>query len=116
MKYLNLLLLVLLFTSCYQPPKIDGFDTDQWSAALTECTDYRIVTIEHLVKEQEEKILSLNQNEVSNLFGNPSQHQLYNRNQKFFYYQLDCENTKRLALRFDALGRVKEIQVEKVNK
>ncbi|MFT6135241.1 MAG: hypothetical protein ACJAZM_001735 [Cyclobacteriaceae bacterium] len=96
------------------PPNIEGFDSDEWEQSLSSCDSYRMEQAENLIK-QKEALLTSNQNEITALLGNPSLHKLFNRNQKFFFYQLDCENTRRLAIRFDALGRVKEVQIEIVS-
>ncbi len=106
-------LILLTFFSCYQAPVINDFDPTQWKSSLVNCNDYRINASEEII-EQKEKLLSKNQNEIVALLGNPEKHELFDRNQKFFFYQLDCEKTKELSLRFDALGRVREVQVIKL--
>lgn len=115
MKKLVLVISTTILIGCYQAPNLKDFDQEKWEKAITECTNYRLVAAKDLIDLQRQMILGLNQNEITKLFGNPTQHLLHSRNQKFFFYQLDCDNTKRLSLRFDALGRVKEIQIEKVS-
>ncbi|MDH5608302.1 MAG: hypothetical protein OEY56_02380 [Cyclobacteriaceae bacterium] len=114
---MRLIRLLFLFTlsGCYQAPLIENFDAVKWQIALTDCTDYRRIEAAPLLVAQKEAILSATQNQVTELLGAPDRHQLYDRNQKFFYYTLDCDGTKELSLRFDALGRVKEIQVVRAN-
>ena len=113
MKSLPQLLLLLLFAGCYFAPDIPGFDQKAWELSLEECSDYRTIKSKELLIGNESYLLTLNQNELKELLGLPDQHQLFNRNQKFFYYQLDCDATHQLAVRFDALGRVKEVTIEK---
>jgi hypothetical protein len=108
--------LTVLVVSCYSPPTIRGFDPSLWEMALEECNDYRMEASRQYFTGSQSSILTLNQNELQELLGNAKHHELFSRNQKFFYYQLDCDNTQRLSVRFDALGRVKEVNIEKVSK
>jgi hypothetical protein len=117
MKHIFLLIFcTVLVTSCYRAPEIVDFNKDDWEMALDNCNSYRIESTEKQLLLQEENILGASQNEIKALLGNPTRHQLFNRNQKFFYYQLNCEKDLELSIRFDALGRVKEIQMIKVQK
>ena len=104
------LLLLIGLLGCYQTPKIEGFDSEKWMRSLDVCDDYRSESTKLLIKMKSE-LLSKNQNEIRAFLGNASRHQLFDRNQKFFFYQLDCKNNKELSVRFDALGRVKEMQI-----
>ena len=106
-------LTLLFLIGCYSAPKIDGFDQQQWFNSLTECNDYRMLISDSIFKGSQSPLLTLSQNELQELLGKPDQHQLFNRNQKFFYYSLNCDKTYQLAVRFDALGRVKEVNIEK---
>ncbi len=94
-------------------PEIEGFDSDSWEKSLEECDNYRKENAFRLTSQNGDPLLTKNQNEIKSLLGNPSRHRLFNRNQKFFYYNLDCNNDQVLSIRFDALGRVKEVMVEK---
>ncbi len=110
--------IICLFSliSCYQTLTIDGFNQDNWSKQLT-CAQNRLSEAKVLI-DNEELLLASNQNEIQHLLGNPDEHELYSRNQKFFYYNLsakcDGQAQKRLALRFDALGRVSEVNIIQV--
>ncbi|CAM9992082.1 unnamed protein product [Chrysoparadoxa australica] len=108
-----ILLFPFLFISCYQSLKIDGFDQSVWERPIT-CEEDRIDEAKILMKS-EKTLLESNQNEIQKLLGHPDEHELYSRNQKFFYYDLSlkCDTLpkKRLALRFDALGRVNEVNI-----
>ncbi len=105
---LQILLLIILF-SCYPKVRLDGFDKEAWAVSLTECTGYRE---EHLniLLQQKEILLEKNQNQIQELLGTPTRHELFSRNQKFFFYQLECDSKAELRLRFDALGRLKELR------
>jgi hypothetical protein len=108
-----LLALPLLFFSCYQAPKIEGFSKESWQQAM-DCEHSRLEEARTLL-DHESYLLSANQNEIKALLGDPDEHELYGRNQKFFYYDLvsNCDSlpAQRLSLRFDALGRLKELNV-----
>ncbi len=111
MKNLILLLFVSsLFWGCYKTPEIEGFKTSGWKESLNNCDGYRMQSV-NLIKGSEGDLVGKNQNEIKKLLGGPSKHELYDRNQKFFNYYLDCDKTKELVIRFNALGRVQEIQV-----
>lgn len=109
-------ILLVSISSCYQAPVIEDFDKDAWIAEPENCSGYRLAVAEEIMvsKDKQNKLLTRNQNEIKNLFGEPDKHQLFNRNQKFFFYKLDCEQRKELSIRFDALGRVKELQIIEV--
>lgn len=71
--------------------------------------------------ENKSELLGNGQTQIKEWLGNPDQHQLYKRNQKFFIYYLEpgpsCKNNdpknqyNRLEIRFNALGKVNEITV-----
>lgn len=106
--------IIVFLSGCYSIPNIDGFDRAAWNA--NDCQNPRI-NQQSVIMEQQEKLLAEGQAEIKTLFGQPDEHELYNRNQKFFYYDLapdSCESLyqmKRLSIRFDALDRVKEVLV-----
>jgi outer membrane protein assembly factor BamE (lipoprotein component of BamABCDE complex) len=72
------------------------------------------------IQNQKEKLLALKESQIIELLGRPDRNELYKRNQKFFYYYLmpspDCPNasteSKRLVIRFNAMGLAKEVAVE----
>ncbi|MFT6881909.1 MAG: hypothetical protein ACI83W_001136 [Marinoscillum sp.] len=111
---LVLICIIFVLSGCYSIPNIEGFDQAAWDA--NDCQNPRI-NQQSLIMEQQEKLLAEGQAEIKTLFGQPDEHELYNRNQKFFYYNLSpdsCESLyqmKRLSIRFDALDRVKEVLV-----
>lgn len=105
--------LPLLLFSCYQAPKIEGFKKESWEKPIS-CEQNRMEAAKVLL-QNEQILLSANQNEISELLGDPDEHELYGRNQKFFYYNLmlfcDSLPAQRLSIRFDALGRLKEMNI-----
>lgn len=119
MKYhiITSLLLLLVSTSCYKTVSIKGFDKDEWTAAEKNCNSYRLEKAALLIAN-EKTILGSSQNEIESLLGKAMEHELYNRNQKFFHYRLtppdSCKqvaNLSFLSIRFNALGNASEVQV-----
>jgi len=114
MRINTIYLLLLLLTSCYSPPQIDGFDQTKWKNSEP-CSAYRIETADFL-EVHESELQGFIQKEIDDFLGNNRKHQLDKRNGQFFLYPItvDCgdsiPNTS-LSLMFDALGRVKEVQV-----
>ncbi|MEQ8337198.1 MAG: hypothetical protein RIA62_07620 [Cyclobacteriaceae bacterium] len=112
----TLLIPLAICFSCYNAPQIAGFDEQAWQQSIS-CDQDRLNQAAILLKN-EERLLASNQNEIQELLGSPNEHELYSRNQKFFYYDLrpKCDTIpgQRLSIRFDALGRVNDIQIIKV--
>ncbi len=109
-----LLASLLLFSACTSSVEIPGLDIEKWNSSEV-CSDYRINGAT-LIEANDEVLLSLTQADIESIFGVAPRHQLWNRNEKFFYYPVtkDCgegiSNTS-LFIRFDALGRAKEVLV-----
>jgi hypothetical protein len=103
--------LIVVLCSCYPAPKVTGFDQDQWEQDLIECRTYRATQGAPLLINQKEIVLGSNQNEIIALLGSPTKQRLDKRNRKFFFYQLNCENTIQLSIRFNAIGAAKEIMI-----
>jgi len=101
--------------SCYQAPEIDGFDQGRWNNGAQDCRTSRLPEAQIILSEFS-TIKGSSQNEMKLLLGKPSRHQLFNRNQKFFFYQLTCPDSlnksEYLRLRFDALGSLREGTLE----
>ena len=116
MKNSALVSIILIFTfSCYSVPTLQNFDEVLWNAEITNCEDSKVALAQQIV-DQKELLLGEGQAEIKSLLGQPQEHELYNRNQKFFYYDLvkgkECDAPyKRLSIRFDALDRVKEVRI-----
>lgn len=110
-------LLLLVLSSCYKTLELDGFDKEKWNNSISECDTYRL-EIAPLLMDKQDVILEGTQNDVESLLGQASEHELYQRNQKFFHYRLtpkdDCgdfKNVEFLSIRFNAIGRANEVQV-----
>ncbi len=113
-----LILLLFVLSSCYKTLELDDFDKNEWVSFKTTCTEYRLEKIDLLI-ENKEVLLESTQNGIESLLGAPEEHELYERNQKFFHYRLtpfDTCSTKSkpvrfLSIRFNAVGRANDIQV-----
>ncbi|MFK7953077.1 MAG: hypothetical protein AB8B73_09540 [Ekhidna sp.] len=117
MKSIIPLLLLFLLSSCYKTLTMEGFDKEKWNSSISECDTYRL-EIAPLLLEKQDIILEGTQNEVESLLGSASEHELYQRNQKFFHYRLtpndecgDFKNIEFLSIRFNAIGLANEVQV-----
>lgn len=117
---LNSLVLIFLVVGCGKTlPKFENIDLKLWKEDKNACEQYRTSVISTL-DSQKNKLLALDERQVVELLGNPDRNELYKRNQKFYYYFLtptsDCANpsseSKRLAIRFNAMGLAKEIALE----
>lgn len=111
---------ILIVTSCGKSlPDLDNLDLSAWEKDKNACGEYRTNHME-AIQNQKEKLLALKESQIIELLGRPDRNELYKRNQKFFYYYLmpspDCPNasseSKRLAIRFNAMGLAKEVAVE----
>jgi outer membrane protein assembly factor BamE (lipoprotein component of BamABCDE complex) len=115
-KWRSPLFFVLVLISCNSAPTLENFDSDVWASDRYGCRDLRGKYYSSL-KLQKSKLLGLNEMEVVQVLGKPDQNELFTRNQKFYYYFLEpsekCADTspsaKRLVLRFNAVGLLKEI-------
>lgn len=113
MKNLLLSALLLFLASCYSIPEISDFNQEAWENEAITCENKRLEQAQTLV-DQSDKLLGEGEAEIKELLGKPSEHELYTRNQKFFYYNLhqqDCPEARRLSIKFDALDRAKEIRI-----
>ena len=99
-------------------PSFDGINLATWKNDRNGCLGTRLKTIRNL-QDQKNKLQGLTEMQIIDLMGRPDQNELYKRNQKFYYYGLEpgvaCggqAQTRRLSVRFTAMGIAKEIAVE----
>lgn len=117
MKNILFLLVFVFLSSCYNSLSIEGFDKDQWLNYEKNCSTYRLEKAQ-LIIDNQEVLLKGTQNEVESLLGKAGEHELYERNQKFFHYRLtppdscgDSETIQYLSIRFNAIGRANLVQI-----
>lgn len=101
-------------------PQLDGIDLNAWKDDRGACKGFRQEMIPAL-DQQKEELLALREADIISLLGKPDENELYKRNQKFFYYDLepsrycptvDANRPKQLIIRFNAMGLAKEISIE----
>ena len=116
MKALSIIIVIVLLTGCYSTPKIEGFDKDLWKTPIKYC-DQDKLELAKILEKNEDKLLGEGQTQIKKLLGQPDEHELYRRTEKFFYYNLtagdtcNIEQQRRLSIRFDALDRAKEVVI-----
>lgn len=117
MRILAVASVIVLLSSCYSSPSIEGFDKELWKTPISYC-DQDKVNLANVLVDNKDKLLGEGQTQIKKLLGQPSEHELYRRTEKFFYYNLTpgdtCTNVqtpKRLSIRFDALDRAKEVMI-----
>ena len=110
------LFVILLLTSCSETSRLSDFDRQNWIMDAGGCNTIRVSLIDDLMSRKAE-ITGLGQEEVVELLGKPDMHELYSRNKKSFTYFIasgpSCanaiDNPPKLIIRFDGLGRSKDI-------
>lgn len=122
MKMKKWLFLSVIIISCGKPlPDLAPLNLEQWRDDKNGCARMREQSISHLI-DQLEELKGLSEKDVIELLGRPDRNELYKRNQKFYYYDVDpgkaCADSilenQQLVLRFNAIGRAKEVTVEKL--
>ncbi len=109
--FLNFLLLAIL-GSCYPKLEVPGFNSESWENRKDACEDG--LAQGTLLLNHSYLLLTNGEVQIKALLGEPDEHELYTRNEKFFYYDLTsdtCQTQKRLSIRFNALDRAKEVTV-----
>lgn len=120
-RLLSIAALAILALACGRElPRLEGVDLEKWSDDRNGCAAYRIQVLQEITR-QKDKLLALDELKVNQLLGKPDRHELYKRSQKFYHYYIDpsegCENpadsARALVLRFNAMGLVKEVLIER---
>jgi len=118
--WLSVVVVGSLLGSCGKAlPTLDGVDLAAWKDDKNACGDKRMA-MAALIEQQKDKLLALSEDDIVAVLGKPDQNELYKRNQKFFYYFVQpapacasaTSGTKRLAIRFNAMGLAKELAIE----
>ncbi|MCW5912835.1 MAG: outer membrane protein assembly factor BamE [Cyclobacteriaceae bacterium] len=114
------LFLSAVLISCGKPlPDLSPINLAQWKEDKNGCSHFREQGISYLINQLEE-LKGLSEKDIIKLLGRPDRNELYKRNQKFYYYDLEpgkvCSDSiienQQLVLRFNAMGRAKEVTVE----
>jgi len=118
----NIILYIMLtgfITSCLQKNSVT-FDSDSWRSDINGCMEKRIGMYKEVLNNKNE-ILSLTNNQLIRIMGNPDKYELLKRNQKFFIYNIspgnNCQNNSDveplfLIIRFNAVGLSSEVFIQ----
>ncbi len=116
----KLFLFAILLIACGKPlPEFKNMDLAAWKDDKNGCNHVR-EKMQTSLQEQKYKLKGLTEKEIIKLLGRPDQNELYKRNQKFFHYNIEpsvkCDsankNSRRLSIRFNAMERAKEVEIE----
>ena len=119
-KWLSLSVIVVFASACGRDEiTLEGFDDEKWREDRFACTGAR-AALSTLLMNQKEKILAHDEIEIVRVLGKPDENELYKRNEKFYYYYVEpsskCNDSvstsKRLIIRFNAVGLAKEMLIE----
>jgi len=121
MKILVWIGLFLILNSCGKPlPDLAPVDLVQWKSDKGGCKAQRLTYLEEL-KKQKDELKGFSEKDIIKLLGRPDHNELYKRNQKFYYYDIDpgksCGDEKegqQLVIRFTAMGYSKEVSIESI--
>ena len=117
---LSFILFILVVFSCGKTlPTLDGIDPIAWKDDKNGCDGKRFPMLASL-KTEKDKLLTLDEIQLTKVLGKPDRNELFKRNQKFYYYFLEpapeCNlaNPKplKLVVRFNAMGLAKEVVIE----
>ena len=117
-----LLFIVLLLATigCNQSASVGNFDAESWKSDQNGCKEDRLKLYQSLLNNQDD-LLGLNNRQIVKLLGMPERNELYQRNQKFFIYDLSPSSVCQtdydgarlfLFIRFNAVGLSQEIFVQ----
>jgi hypothetical protein len=119
-KILGISLAVILF-SCGKPlPDLAPVDLDIWKSDRGGCNNQRAAFVNDFIAQQEE-LKGLSEDNIIKLLGRPDRNELYKRNQKFYYYDIEpgknCDPNatanQQIVIRFNAMSMAKEVSIEK---
>lgn len=119
MQRLSLFTFLLCLTACSKPlPELQGIDLAVWQQDKNACNGKRLL-MEAAITTEKDKLKGLSEMDVVELLGKPDVHELYRRNQKFFYYYVtpgpDCadpeEQSRKLEIRFNAMGYAQLVSI-----
>ena len=110
---------VLTFlSSCNRKTEIAGFNSQAWKADAGSCKNVRNGMLAEFEKAKPE-LFGLAEKEVKAILGRPDGEELFERNQRYFYYYIEsgshCQTKGKMSganhikIRFSALSKVNEI-------
>jgi len=106
--------LILSVGCAFDSGQFSAIDSQKWKVDHTGCDGYRKKSYQRVVGDYEQ-IKGINEMGLVKLLGKPNETELYDRGQKFYIYHVQCKSdtllSKRLKIRFNALGLASEIVV-----
>jgi hypothetical protein len=117
MKAIICLSFLLLLIQCNEKPKVpEHFDFSKWAADPNGCKGIRSKVLADFFPYKAQ-LIGKTENEILGLMGKPNRVQLYQRNQKFYFYSLKgntlcADSTLEVSefyLRFSATFQVTEV-------
>jgi len=122
MKKIFPILAIVFLISCGKPvPELSAIDLNAWKADRGGCKSQRAEYLGYL-QTQIEALKGLSEDDIIKLLGRPDRNELYKRNQKFYYYDIEPGKNcgagqpanHQLIFRFNAMSRAKEVSIEKL--
>jgi hypothetical protein len=117
---LSFIVIFALSLSCGKDvPTLEGVDAMVWKDDKFGCEGKRFQMLTRL-RQEKDKLLALDEIQITKVLGKADRNELFKRNQKFFYYFLqpapECklgnEAPLKLVVRFNAMGLAKEVVIE----
>jgi len=102
------------------PASLANFDSELWKSDQNGCKEERLKLYKVILSNQDE-LLGLNNKQIIKLLGMPERNELYQRNQKFFIYNISptsvCKSENEseklfLFVRFNAVGLSQELFIQ----
>ena len=122
--YLLSTIIGILFISCSQQDKIEGFDEAKWRQDYNGCTNQRGELAKILLKNKE-KLKKYDDDAITALLGDPERNRQFERGKKNYIYFLypgkQClgsalqKEGKKLVIEFDALGYPRIIRESQID-
>lgn len=116
MRFSSIIVLFITLSCSGNTELLSGFNKSDWQEDKMGCNGRRNQIIDELMARKVE-ITGLGQEDITAVLGKADMHELYSRNKKSFTYFLasgpDCQTSvaspPKLIIRFDGLGRSKDI-------
>jgi len=114
-------------SGCDTPLDSTKFDLTHWKNDKLACENFRQTSLSDFKKLIQPHLIDLSEKQLVNYLGAPDFRELYKRNQKFYYYQLEktvaCQsktqskilqkNTLYVVVRMNALNKVSSVTISK---
>ena len=110
--------LIVFLNGCRGKTEIEGFDSKAWKADFGSCNNTRKAMLDDFEKAKPQ-LYDLSEREVKAILGRPDGEELFERNQRYFYYYIEpgthCQvkgklsEANRIQIRFSPLSKVNEI-------